>query len=131
MTRTALLLAGLLALTGCGASPGLVFLGGNLVTLIHDDKTIIDYGVSAQRKEDCSLVHASNGEPYCQPWNPPGPREAVATMATTHYCYRTLGGVSCYDRPDYAASGQTRVDFAYGVSPATTPVPMAALPNLR
>lgn len=129
MTRIAFLLACLVALSACEL--GGAFVAANVVSIVHTDKTLVDHALSRSKEQDCSLLHAADNEPYCQPAEPVGPREEVAAMAFTHYCYRTLGGVSCYDRPDYAASGQTRVDFAYGISPATAAAPMAALPDLR
>ncbi|MFQ5775816.1 MAG: hypothetical protein ACE5GS_14940 [Kiloniellaceae bacterium] len=136
MTRSALLLTGLLALSGCG-SAGLAFGGANLATLIGGDKTIPDYAVSRVAKQDCSLLHAARNEPYCQGPSR-DPRAELAALSATMYCYRTLGGVTCYDRPDYAASSQTRVNFAYGLAPrlAAPPAagpadapPVAALPG--
>jgi len=115
MTRTALLLGCLLGLSGCAASA--VFVGANMATLMHGKKTIPDFAVSAQKKQNCSLLHASRNEPYCQPTPADTSRQALAVMAESRYCYRTLGGVSCYDRPDYVASSQTRVDFAAGYVP--------------
>jgi hypothetical protein len=58
----------------------------------------------------------------------------MASLSASLYCYRTLGGVSCYDRPDYMAS-QTRLNYAYGYLPSTAPrgtiadAPVAALPG--
>ena len=139
MTRTALLLACLAGLSGC-AEMGLVFVGANMATIIHADKTIPDFAISAQKKQNCSLLHAAKNEPYCQPL-PEDPRRALADLAATRYCYRTLGTITCYDRPDYMASAETRVRFDNGFLPAppntAEPVraplaaPVATLPPLE
>ena len=48
-------------------------------------------------------------------------------MSQALYCYRTLGGVSCYDRPDYTASRQTRIIFGDTLIAPLASAPMAAL----
>ena len=111
MTRILVICAALLGLSACGGEPGLMLMGGSLASLTYSKKTLVDHAVSGYTKEDCSILHTANNEPYCQP---PGltEREKVAYMASTMYCYRTLGGVNCYDRPDYMASSQTHVVFS-------------------
>ncbi len=127
MARAALLLACLLGLSGCAAVAGTI-VGANVATVIHADKTIPDIVLSEQRGENCSLLHAARNEPYCQP-APPDPAETLAALANNRYCYRTLGSIDCYDRPDFMASGQTRVNFAAGFLPASRdPAPLAGIP---
>jgi hypothetical protein len=124
MARAAFLLISLLALSGCGAL-AITFVGANMATVIHADKTIPDMVLSEQSGKNCSLLHASRNEPYCQS-APPDPTEALAVLANNRYCYRTLGRIDCYNRPDFLASGQTRVNFANGFLPAgREPAPMA------
>lgn len=115
MTRTALLLACLACLAGLPgcAGMGLAFVGANMATLMHTDKTIPDIMLSEQRGKDCSLLHAANNEPYCQS-APEDPRQVLAKLAETRYCYRTIGAITCYDRPDYMASAETRLRFDSG-----------------
>ncbi len=112
MTRAALLLACMCLLSGC---EGLVvaFVGANMATVIHADKTIPDIALSNQRQKNCSLLHAARNEPYCQD-PPPDQTEILADLAANRYCYRTLGGIDCYERPDFLASGLTQVDFTAG-----------------
>lgn len=132
MSRTALLLACLLGLPGCTAVAG-IFVGANVATLIHADKTIPDIVLSEQRGTNCSLLHAARNEPYCQA-APPDPVETLAALANNRYCYRTLGRIDCYDRPDFMASGQTRVNFATGFLPAgrdTAPLAGIAAPAAK
>ena len=65
MARAAFLLISLLALSGCGAL-AITFVGANMATVIHADKTIPDMVLSARSGKNCSLLHASRNEPYCQ-----------------------------------------------------------------
>ena len=124
MARAAFLIACLLGLSGCGFMAA-TFVGANVVTVIHADKTIPDMVLSARRGKNCSLLHASRNQPYCQS-APPDPTEVLAALADNRYCYRTLGRIDCYNRPDFLASGLTRVNFATGCLPANRePAPLA------
>jgi hypothetical protein len=110
MTRVSILFTMLLWVSACGMDPSVVMTGGSIISLIHTDKTLTDH------------------EPYCQ--DPPAmtPAEQLAITSASLYCYRTLGGVSCYDRPDYTASNQTRVNYAYGYTPPVSEAPLAQIP---
>ena len=110
MTRVLVICASLLGLSACVGDPSLMLVGGSLTSLTYSKKTLIDHAVSKYTEKNCSILHTARNEEYCQA---PGlsEREKVAYMASTMYCYRTLGGVDCYDRPDYMASSQTRVVF--------------------
>ncbi len=113
MTRVFVICGGLLGLLGlnaCGGEVGLMVVGASMATLIHTDKTIVDHAVGRSTDQDCSVLYLARDEDYCKPLIPIEPSQ-VAYMASTLYCYRTLGGVSCYDRPDYSASSQTRIVF--------------------
>jgi len=128
MARAAFLLICILSLSGCGAM-ALTVVGANVATLVHADKTIPDIVLSEQRGQNCSLLHASRDQPYCQS-APPDPTEVLAELANNRYCYRTLGRIDCYDRPDFLASGLTRVNFANGFLPASrTPGTLAQRPG--
>ena len=133
MTRLPLLMVALFALAACDPATTAAFAGANLVAFIHTDKTAADHAASWAMKEDCSILQAAHNEPYCQPPQPADERrDSVAALGASLYCYRTLGGVSCYDRPDYMASGQTRVEFAHGYlapQPPLAAAPVAALPD--
>ena len=128
MTRVPILFTMLLWLSACGMDPSLVMTGGSLVTLIHTDKTLTDHAASWITEKDCSVLHSAHNEPYCQ--DPPAmtPAEQLAVTSASLYCYRTLGGVSCYDRPDYTASTQTRVNYAYGYAPSVSEAPLVEWP---
>ncbi len=85
----------LFALSGCFAfSPVADYIGAETYTLINTDKLIVDHIASASQDRDCSSVKAIEGEPYCRV---PPVHESERT-----YCYRTLGQVNCFDRPDPA-----------------------------
>ncbi len=63
------------------------------VTLINTDKTIVDHLAGLMSGQDCSTLRSMDGGHYCQPHY-----ENVPVVQPL-YCYRTLGKVSCYDRP--------------------------------
>lgn len=117
MTRILVLCAGLLVLTGCGGEVGLAVLAASTATFIHTDKTPVDYAVGHYRDEDCSILYAAYEEQYCKPLQTVEV-DPIAEFARTHHCYRTLGGVSCYDQPELSASTQTRVNFANTPAPS-------------
>ena len=115
MARAAFLLACLIGLSGCEVM-AISFVGPNMATLIHADKTVPDIALSKKWDKNCSLLHTSRNEPYCQS-APPNPTDTLAELADNRYCYRTLGRIDCYDRPDFLASGHTRINFATGYLP--------------
>ncbi len=61
-------------------------------TLMTTDKTVADHVISWASGKDCSTVRWELGRTYCKEDEP----RPVANV----YCYRTLGDVTCYDRPD-------------------------------
>ena len=129
MTRVFVICGGLLGLLGlsaCGVGNGVVLMGASMATLIHTDKTLVDLAVSKYTEKNCSILHTARNEEYCQAPEL-SEREKVAYMASTMYCYRTLGGVNCYDRPDYMASSQTQVVFS---DTLIKPLESTALANL-
>ncbi len=126
MTRVFVICASLLGLSACGGEVGLAMMGASLATFIHTDKTMIDHAVGLSTERDCSILYLARDQNYCKPPVPIEPGQ-VAYMSSALYCYRTLGGVSCYDRPDYTASSQTRIVFGDTlIAPLASP-PMAAL----
>lgn len=102
-----------LGLAACDPGTTAMMAGVSIVSLAHTDKTLGDHFATWAFDEDCSLLNASNGEPYCQRFETEEDRraaeaEAAAQRAQT-YCYRTLGAISCYREPDSMASSQARV----------------------
>ncbi len=128
MTRVLVVCAALLGLTACGGEAGMALFAASTATFIHSDKTVVDLIVSNSTGRDCSILYAANDQNYCKPTEPIEPGQ-VALMSSTLYCYRTLGGVSCYDRPDYTASSQTRIVFGNTLIPPLDGAPLAALPE--
>ncbi len=126
MTRILVLCAGLLGLSACGGDIGLAMLAASTASFIHTDKTTVDLAVSYSTDRDCSILYLANDENYCKPAVPIEPGQ-VAYMSQALYCYRTLGGVNCYDRPDYTASSQTRIIFGNTLIAPLASAPMASL----
>ncbi len=58
---------------------------------IVTDKTITDHIVSIASGKNCSTVRTERGLYYCEEDEPKG--------ETRVYCYKTIGAVTCYDRP--------------------------------
>ena len=107
LTFLALLPAALL-LAACEPA-SMIATGATFVSVIQSEETLSDKAVSWATQERCSIFQAARGEPYCQP-NAPAPPE--------QYCYRNLGGVICYTRPDAHASSDVAV-FARPPKPET------------
>ncbi len=125
MTRVFLICASLLGLSACGGEVGLMMMGASVATLIHTDKTVVDHAVGFSTDQDCSVLYLARDEDYCKPLEPVEPSQ-VAYMSAALYCYRTLGGVSCYDRPDYTASSQTRIVFGDTLIAPLASAPLAS-----
>ena len=126
MTRILVICASLLGLSACGGEVGLAMLAASTATFIHTDKTTVDLVVSYSTDRDCSILYLAKDENYCKPPVPVEPGQ-VAYMSQALYCYRTLGGVACYDRPDYTASSQTRIVFGDTLIAPLASAPLAAL----
>lgn len=83
----ALAMAAALALSAC-VDAGLLEAG----TVVVTDKTTVDHAVSLLSGKDCSTVRLEAGRTYCV--------EDEVNPAAAQFCYRTLGDVTCYDRPN-------------------------------
>lgn len=111
--RLALMPALALSLQACALGPTVLMAGASMTSLAHTDKTLGDHVATWAFDKDCSILYATDGEPYCQRFETEEERlaaeaEAAAQRAQT-YCYRTLGAISCYREPDSMASSQARV----------------------
>ncbi len=73
------------------------------VTVIGSDKTVLDHAFSIGSGKNCSTVRKEMGMTYCV--------EDEKVVRQNIYCYRDLGGVTCYDRPESTAGGRARVDM--------------------
>jgi hypothetical protein len=87
-------LAILLLLAGCGATPDQVIPGvalfgiGTIAVLQRSPFDALLSGVSGR---DCSIVRLDQGKSYCRPVEPP--------PASPPYCTRSLGVVDCWFDP--------------------------------
>jgi hypothetical protein len=61
---------------------------------------LVDQTASIRLDKDCSAMHIFTGEEYCLPHTVPSGRTPV-------YCFKTLGGIDCYDNPDPYAVAET------------------------
>jgi len=86
MRRTALAIC-LVFLTGCA---DFAFLDAG--TVVTTDKTIDDHMVSLFSGKNCSSVRAEQGFSYCE--------EDEVRITPAVHCYRSLGSVTCFDKPD-------------------------------
>jgi hypothetical protein len=69
--------------------------------VIGTDKTFTDHVISLASGKDCSLVRKERGMTYC--------KEDEVVPRPNVYCYRELGGVSCYDGPDLRRQDRGRL----------------------
>ena len=77
------------ASVGGGPFPTIAVVNG--ATIMATDKTVIDHVVSISSGKNCSTVRRELGMYYCEEDEPKGDRKI--------YCYRTLGNVTCYEKP--------------------------------
>ncbi len=73
-------------------------------TLMGSDKSLVDHVISYSSGKDCSMLRREQDLTYCV--------EDMPQIRQNIYCYRDLGGVTCYDRndPHGANQNQQRVD---------------------
>ncbi len=107
MTRRWLMLLLLYPLVACDpATATMVIVGTSAASLAHTDKTVPDHVATWVIGEDCSLLrYTEENGPYCQP----EAQLEAATTAPQVVCYRTLGAIDCYEKPDPKASSFTMV----------------------
>ena len=87
-------LSSLLLLAGCAGSgfvPGAAQIEG--VSVIATQRPFTDHVVSFFSGKNCSTIRREKGQTYCE-------EDELQSGAPKVYCYRALGGVTCYDRPD-------------------------------
>jgi len=87
---------------------GLILLGGcssyfvvDGVSVIGTDKTFEDHFISLTSGKNCSTVRREKGQSYCE-------EDEITRLPNVH-CYRTLGKITCYDKPDPYRNGQNKV----------------------
>lgn len=74
-------------LQGCG-----VMMGASAGSVVVTKKTLSDHVISFSRGKNCSSVRLERGQTFCE-------EDEIHATAPMN-CYKTLGGVTCYDRPD-------------------------------
>ncbi len=98
LLKIAVLLAGL----GVSACDPFSIAQIEAATVMGSDKTVIDNIVSVGSGKDCSILRKEQGLTYCV--------EDMPQIRQNLYCYRDLGGVTCYDRAGPNNTRQQRVD---------------------
>ena len=102
-------------LAGCAGSgfvPGAAQLEG--VSTVVTQKPLTDHVVSFFSGKNCSTIRREKGQTYCE-------EDELQPGAPKVYCYRALGGVTCYDRPD-PFDGQSYTPLEETPPPAKPPV---------
>jgi hypothetical protein len=98
--RLFLTISAILALGACAAlAPPIAAVEGT--TAVVTGKPLSDYVVSVASGKNCSTVRVNAGLTYCE--------EDEVNAAPKVWCYRTIGRVSCYDRPDPYDGKQRKV----------------------
>ena len=92
-------IASLFLLGACGQ-----LAGAEGASVIVTDKTFTDHIVSLGSGKDCSTLRTLADLTYCV-------EDEVAPKYIS-YCYRTLGNVTCYDRPNPFNGRQQIIDEA-------------------
>lgn len=87
-------------LTSCTAIPPYALTDWAIIGLT--EKTVEDHVVSFASGKNCSTVRTDQGRTYCV--------EDEKNPEPKGHCYRTIGEVTCYDRPDPHANGHQKVD---------------------
>ncbi len=78
------------------------FGGAEAISVIGTDKTVVDHIVSIGSGKNCSTIRREQGRSYCV--------EDEPQIRQNIYCYKSIGTVTCYDRPDPHNMGHERVD---------------------
>ena len=89
------------ALTLAACEPAsMLATGATMVSVIQSEETLTDKALSWALDKKCSIFQAARGEQYCRSKGPDLPAQ---------YCYRNLGGITCYSQPDPNASQEIAV----------------------
>ena len=114
LLRRSAILMPVVLLAGCAGSfvPGAAQLEG--ASAVVTQKPFTDHVVSFFSGKNCSTVRREQGLTYCE-------EDELQSGATKVYCYRALGGVTCYDRPD-PFEGQRYQPLEETPPPAKPPV---------
>jgi hypothetical protein len=99
--RLIAILSLMVLLGGCGVVPGLG--GAEALSAVGTSKTLGDHIVSFTSGKNCSSVRREKGMAYCE-------EDDAQPPPVSRHCYRTLGSVTCYDRPDPYEGRHQRVE---------------------
>lgn len=97
--RILLVFFGLLILSSCALAPPIAAVEG--VSAVATGKPLSDHVVSYYSGKNCSSVRKSTGRSYCE--------EEELNPTPRVWCYRSLGSINCYDRPDPYGGNQRKV----------------------
>ncbi|MCG8511833.1 MAG: hypothetical protein MI741_21670 [Rhodospirillales bacterium] len=97
--KTAVVAAVVLVMSGCTFLPEATV--ANTATVIGSDKTFADHVISLASGKNCSTVRVERGLEYCE--------EDEVIPKPDVYCYRELGGVTCYEKPDMRRGDKGRL----------------------
>ncbi len=106
--RFVTIVVGMLLLSACGlavgggslsAVPGVAQIEG--VTVVGTEKTLEDHIISFASGKNCSTARSQRGLTYCV-------EDEVRYKPAVH-CYRNLGEVTCYDKPDPKRGGEREI----------------------
>lgn len=93
-----------LLLTGCDISTGFLVGSATIGTIISEDKLPTDYVAEWATGMDCNTIRRTRDKgPLCR-----APKEEL--IERPRYCYRELGGVTCYRNPNPHASSSVTVN---------------------
>lgn len=95
----------LLALGGCNPYQTALIAGVNAISYLETDKTVEDHVLSKMTHEDCSTERIFKDGHMCRDTD----TGTTVAQAQPVYCYRTLGAITCYDKPDPYESGSNLV----------------------
>ena len=86
-------------LGACSFYPPIAAVEG--VSAVGTGKTVSDHLISFASGMNCSTIRSNTGRTYCEE-DEPNPTSKV-------WCYRTIGKVVCYDRPDPYQGNQRKM----------------------
>ena len=94
----------LLSLANCaGLAAPIVAAGMETASYVNTEKFALDHVLSIVSGKECSAGNVPDGESYCLD-------DPVQAAAPVHYCYRTLGAITCYTEPDPYGDGAQLVE---------------------
>ena len=101
------LITAFISLVGCAASSlGVGLLTASTSVIVMEDKLPTDLLAEYATGKDCNAIRRMEDKgPLCR-----SPARIVEYIEPLIYCYRTLGAVECYDRPDPYNAGARPIE---------------------